>query len=479
VDGGADDGSLAALCAQGARVASAEALVGALPAVARPFTVRGADSREIAPIAATWRKLSADTAGVPCRFLFFANADNAEEYAATITAPGEAVVRFVPEDGSLRAIPHRVEEGRVVIEHTFPRMGSLALFVADQAGLLRAEAPAADLSARTPLPADLFRGKWSLELLDPNALTLDTCDFWFDGELQAAKEHVSVIQWRALQRERPVEIKMRYEVQVAPGYTPEGEIFLVLEQPERTRVTVNGAAVSSEDRGCYRDTSFRKLDVSGKLRPGRNEIVLETRFEQSPEVYENLRRARVFEAEKNKLTYDSEIEAAYLVGHFGVSTPGTWEVLPRSATRYHGDFVIGPLPEKVTLGDLTPQGLPFFNGRVRLTRSVRLTAAESAGRSFRFSERMAHVLALKVNGQPAGEWLWRPYEADLEGLLKPGENTFELELTGGLRNLLGPHHLQEGESYGVGPASFFKEPNIWGNLPWNDAYCFVEFGIRV
>jgi hypothetical protein len=54
-----------------------------------------------------------------------------------------------------------------------------------------------------------------------------------------------------------------------------------------------------------------------------------------------------------------------------------------------------------------------------------------------------------------------------------------LELTSGLRNLLGPHHLEEGESYGVGPGSFFKEPNIWGHAPWNDDYCFVAFGLKV
>ena len=66
----------------------------------------------------------------------------------------------------------------------------------------------------------------------------------------------------------------------------------------------------------------------------------------------------------------------------------------------------------------------------------------------------------------------------MTGHLHCGENSLELELTSGLRNLLGPHHLEEGESFAVGPACFFKEPNIWGNLPWNDGYCFVEFGAR-
>ena len=92
---------------------------------------------------------------------------------------------------------------------------------------------------------------------------------------------------------------------------------------------------------------------------------------------------------------------------------------------------------------------------------------------------MGQVARLRVNGKAMREWFWRPFEADLAGCLQTGENVLELELCGGLRNLLGPHHLEEGESYAVAPPCFFKEPNIWGNLPWDDDYCFVEFGVRV
>jgi len=137
------------------------------------------------------------------------------------------------------------------------------------------------------------------------------------------------------------------------------------------------------------------------------------------------------------------------------------------------------LPERVELRDLTAQGLPFFNGSVRLRRKVTVDAGDVEGRIFRLAEVMGHVVALKVNGEMVRKWFWRPYEADLGGCLREGENLLELELTGGLRNLLGPHHLEEGESYAVAPPSFFKEPNIWGCQPWNDGYCFVEFGVRV
>jgi len=45
----------------------------------------------------------------------------------------------------------------------------------------------------------------------------------------------------------------------------------------------------------------------------------------------------------------------------------------------------------------------------------------------------------------------------------------------------GPHHLKEGESFGVMPAMFYKEPCIW-NLKyggeWCEDYCFVENSIK-
>ncbi len=195
-------------------------------------------------------------------------------------------------------------------------------------------------------------------------------------------------------------------------------------------------------------------------------------------MYEALRRARVFEAEKNKLTFDAEIEAIYLIGPFAVHTPGAWEPLPRGASRYEGPFVIGPLPEAVTLGDLTPQGLPFYAGSVRLSHTLTLDAKEVAGRCLTLSDKMANSVALTVNGQRAGQWFWRPYWADLEGLLRAGENTLTLEITGSLRNLLGPHHLLEGESWTTYPSTFYKEENVWGWRPWTDAYTFVAFGLR-
>ncbi len=476
---GVEDPAIMDLAQKGVYAVSPENAIGHLPKGALDVSVTGSDGKELAAITVARRNLSPDLAGGACRFYYFVNSDNQETFDATLRIPAAAVWAFDPMDGSIRNIPQRVENGSVVVEHTFVPMGSLALFAADDVKALEAEGDVVDLSDFTPLEAERFVGDWKITSVEPNALTLDYCDFWFDGDLQASREHVSVIQARACSLERPVHIAMKFDIQVAEDFTPEGEMYLVMEMPHLYQIKLNGRDVPNTDAGYYRDRSFRKIDIRGYLKPGLNELYLETDFSQDSDVYDQLKKALVFEAEKNKLTYNQEIEAVYLVGDFGVSTPGTFTQLPRDAQRYTGDFIISKPRTEVDIRNLTTQGFPFYNGRIRLAKTIIMDTGEVQKRSFKLKKRLATIVGLWVNGKKAVQWFWGPYEASLEGLLQPGENIVEIELIGNLRNLLGPHHLEQGESYAVAPPSFFKEANVWGHQPWNDDYCFVDFGVEI
>ena len=85
-------------------------------------------------------------------------------------------------------------------------------------------------------------------------------------------------------------------------------------------------------------------------------------------------------------------------------------------------------------------------------------------------------MRVQVNDGPELVSIWNGDKIDLQSWLIQGENRIRLTLVNNLRNLLGPHHLEEGESYSVGPGSFFKEPCVWSVAPpaWNEEYCFVE-----
>ena len=70
--------------------------------------------------------------------------------------------------------------------------------------------------------------------------------------------------------------------------------------------------------GYWKDKSFNKVDIKSAVKEGKNEILLTTKFQQPQKVYDVLYGENVYETEKNKITYDMEIENIYLLGDFGV-----------------------------------------------------------------------------------------------------------------------------------------------------------------
>ncbi|MDD3886659.1 MAG: hypothetical protein PHI35_07300, partial [Victivallaceae bacterium] len=258
---------------------------------------------------------------------------------------------------------------------------------------------------------------------------------------------------------------------------------LAVETPEKFRFSLNGKPFKAIDRGKLFDQAFRLIDLpANTVKPGRNVIGMKLLFHQGKEVYDALERARQFETEYNKLTYDTELESIYLVGGFSVRHTGKIQKLDREAWRYCGVFELGaPISGmEVAPDDLPASGLPFFAGKLKLAREVTLTKreAETIG-ALRFRAVGVNSCLVRINGEVAGQCFWAPWAVQTGGLLKPGVNRIELELTLSLRNLLGPHHLVEGECYGVTTLSFNKDPNIidWAPPPYAPGYCLVENGI--
>ena len=175
-----------------------------------------------------------------------------------------------------------------------------------------------------------------------------------------------------------------------------------------------------------------------------------------------------------------EIEAIYLKGDFAVKTDCKFEQLDRRALRTTGDFYITTAPKTLKSGEIASQGYPFFAGSMTYTQIVNLTADECKCRSIKFKQLPSTVTKIKVNGKELEKIMWQPYEANISNLLIEGENKIEITVTGNLRNLLGPFHLNDGENYWVAPTCFFHESPIWRNglnPNWTDSYCFVEFGL--
>ncbi|MBQ7779662.1 MAG: hypothetical protein IJ404_04120 [Clostridia bacterium] len=318
-------------------------------------------------------------------------------------------------------------------------------------------------------------GEWEIVSSDPNAITLDKCTYYFDGELIEENGPIISIQEKACALERKVRIDMKYSVKA--DFLP-SELYLVTETPEIFKIFINGKEIEKRDCGYYRDRVFRKLDITNYFKIGENEILVVCEFEQSKTVYENIEKSKIFETEKNKLTYDMEIESIYLVGNFSVKTEGEFELLPKDAVRYHGDFVVSSPKTEISLSAIERQGFPFFNGKMTVKKIFDMRKGDH---KIEFNKVLASAVSVKVNGNDAGDIIFRPYSVDISKHVTDGENEIELTFITSLRNLLGPHHIDEGETYEVTPACFHKEDTMWGTWckkPWNDDYCFVINGIE-
>lgn len=305
-----------------------------------------------------------------------------------------------------------------------------------------------------------------------NCLTLDCCDYYFDGVLQEKNGYVLNICERANELGKAVKIHQDYRVQI--DWIP-NELYLICETPEKFEIRVNGKLIQEAPNGYFVDKSFQKTDIANYLVKGENIISFDCQFVQSPEFYENLKKAYLFEGEKNKLAYDFEIEAIYLLGEFGVRTDGTWQELENESVCYLGDFVIDKPCTKIQLNQIEQQGYPFFCGQMTVEGEMEICGENPI---LDINWRGINALRVEINGKE--KIMLTNNRMSLADFGVEGKTKVRFTLINNLRNLLGPHHLDVGEICEARPKDFYKEICLWKrSLPteWNEGYCFVSTGI--
>ena len=328
--------------------------------------------------------------------------------------------------------------------------------------------------------SDELKGEWQVASVDNNSLTLDYCDLIVNGEKILENMPVSDVQEILCSYGKEVNAKIIFRFKIKElGFTT---CSLMIETPEIFEIFVNGSKVESIITGCCHDTCFKTIDVYKYLKEGENELSLNCDFVQSQSVYEMLDKIKYFESVKNSLTYDMEIEAVYLKGDFGVFAENDFDFIERNAVKTKGGFYICKAPELVNDGALETQGYPFFAGSITLSKRIVLSKEEAENAVVCFDRLPSIITDVSVNGINAGKIMWKPYSIDISDFVCEGENEIKITLTGSLRNLLGPFHLDEGETHTALPFYFFHKTNIWGwgdgmNPKWTDDYSFVQNGI--
>ncbi len=319
-----------------------------------------------------------------------------------------------------------------------------------------------------------LEGEWQIVDYGQNILTLDTCDVYFDGVLTGEKENVADVLYMALDLKKRVQVRCDYYFNVADVPS---ECYLACETPEKFNLTVNRKVLDKTDRGYFVDPAFRRISLEGMLKKGKNTVSAEIDFCPDDKTYEDIEKAWRFETQKNKLTLDVEFEAMYLIGDFAVETSGVFEELPRDVERYHGDFLVKESNKTVKLSNIQQQGFPFFAGRMTLRKVFSLQEEHCV---IKFDKKGINAVHVRVNGIDCGCVMWGHLTCDISHAVQKGENIVELTLVNNLRNMLGPHHLPYGETWGSCPRDFYKRGNVWigrNDNAWNMEYCLAEVGL--
>ena len=297
-----------------------------------------------------------------------------------------------------------------------------------------------------------------------NYLVMDMIRFSTDGVTYSEPWHYMGVFSEMLDRRYEGKLYLKYTatVDVLPSYAK-----LMLEDMNIARVTVNGKEVDKVGHLPDQKQMFL-YDASGALAVGENEIVAEIDYRQGENVYYALFGEGVTESLRNCLAYDTDIEAAWLIGDFGV----TGDFRP-SQTREN--VVIGEnfrvVGQKKDVSCLVTDGYPFFAGHITLRQTVNVTDTAS---ELIIDERY-QLIDVTVNGKRAGRMMFGK-RLDLSGLLHEGENELLITLTVSNRNLYGPHHATNEEPLIVGPGTW-ERTGTWhnGKSPLClDTYAFVK-----
>ena len=320
--------------------------------------------------------------------------------------------------------------------------------------------------------------KFQIADCDYNAITLDKCTYRIDGGEWQPELAVINLQDELFKMWKPCNLDMQFTFEIADNFDF-NSVNLCIEDPKNFEIVINDVPYTFNDIGYFVDHSIRQSNIGKLLKVGMNTIRLSCYYTQSEEVYFAKLTPGIHESVKNKLTYDMEIESIYLVGDFGVEMKESY-VLGERRCLYGGKTfrLVKPVME-VDITDITHQGYWFFSGKMMLTQNVNIHMKEGKKYIISIEKLNAPAAQVYVNDVYAGNMMFAPFEVEITKLLRNGENKIAIIMYSGNRNLLGPHHKPEGESYSVCPGSF---TNQWGwadnkNIPpWTDNYNFVLFG---
>ncbi len=316
--------------------------------------------------------------------------------------------------------------------------------------LLRTQAP---VQAFPTVRTDVT-GRFRVADISPNYLLLDTVELSTDGSHFAPSYPIPGRMEELLRQDYcgPVTVRQRFTLQAPMRLT------LLMEKADLHSAALNGQPLKFVQSDF--DVNFVEADITHLAVAGENILTYRFQFWQHAGVHFALFDPLATESLRNCLYYDTSIEPVYL----------------------RGDFTVGPghlLVPRRTLPPVTSalyrEGYPFFLGTLTLAGTLPYTG----GPAVLTLDGRFQTAEVTANGQTVRIVLDR--QADISGILQPGENEVQIVLRSSLRNLMGPHHFApDPEPFGVSPVTFTLRGQWESGIPdaYTHTYHSVPFGLE-
>jgi len=336
--------------------------------------------------------------------------------------------------GEVESVGYQTDEGGTMISKRLYDYDSLLLWL---------EPTSEDSQGCGGQTDNIFAGRevripslMDYSLSEPNAMLLDQAEYRLDDGPWMATEEIlrldnacrAALGWPSRKEafaqpwvvpEEPVTHQVSLRFRIESDDDRDG-VMLAIEDARNLRITFNGQPVESVPTGWYTDKSIQTLPLPG-VRRGINVLEVQIPFGKR-----------------------TNIEWCYLVGDFGVEVTGR-------------RVRMTALPEKLSFGDITRQGLPFYGGNV----TYRIPVQTHGGRVLlRAAQYRGALLEASLDGGEKQPLIYPPYVVDL-GTPDAGVHTVDLTLFGHRRNGFGPVHLTDLKDRWIGPEAWRSTGERW------------------
>jgi hypothetical protein len=397
-------------------------------------------------------------------FIYAVNLSEDTEYTVTYTINAQGVTLFDLEEREEKSVYYEADQRGIRLPLVFKAGQSYMIMLQNQA-----EPEMKPVETRQEIHFDT---EMSIADSTENSLTLDYASISYDNVAFEEKLPIMAVSDRLLKERRNGKVYLKYTFHIAE--IP-NTIFLEAEKMSASNIWINDTSITLNQTGRL-DRSFIRGDIIDYLNPGMNTIVYEIDYYQNESVYYVLFDCKDgTESLMNCLSYDTDIEAVYLLGDFKVISEDGFVPGEKNTRIALGNFSIAKSEKEIDASRIIEQGYPFFAGEMVLEKKILL---EEKDYLLRLVGRFA-VAEVFINNHFVAKLMFDDI-CDLSGYVVSGVNRLKVRLLNGNRNLLGPFHCAaDPEPYAVDPG-LFDMYNTWKDGRsdlYRDSYSFVQFGI--